>query len=146
MKKNTLCQAAGSHYERKKPMASEIIQTDTAPAAIGPYSQGIVSGNYLFISGQIGLDPATGEMKTAGFEVEADQALRNMGRILSEAKLGVDNIVSVDVFLTDMGNFAIFNDIYASFMGNARPARAVVEVSALPKEASVEVKCIACLD
>ena len=127
-------------------MASDIIHTDKAPAAIGPYSQGILSGNYLFISGQIGLDPVTGDLKTTSFEVEAGQALQNMGRILSEAKMGADNIVSVDVFLTDMSKFAIFNDIYASFMGNARPARAVIEVSALPKGASVEVKCIACRD
>ena len=127
-------------------MAYTIIKTDKAPAAIGPYSQGILSGNYLFISGQIGLDPVTGKIKTDTFEDEAAQALENMGKILSEAKMDVRHIVSVDAFLTDMGKFAIFNDIYSSFMGDARPARAVVEVSALPKGASVEVKCVACLD
>ena len=127
-------------------MAYTIIKTDKAPAAIGPYSQGILSGNYLFISGQIGLDPVTGKIKTDTFEDEAAQALENMGKILSEAKMDVRHIVSVDAFLTDMDKFTIFNDIYSSFMGDARPARAVVEVSALPKGASVEVKCVACLD
>ena len=127
-------------------MAYTIIKTDKAPAAIGPYSQGILSGNYLFISGQIGLDPVTGKIKTDTFEDEAAQALENMGKILSEAKMDVRHIVSVDAFLTDMDKFNIFNDIYSSFMGDARPARAVVEVSALPKGASVEVKCVACLD
>ena len=125
-------------------MAHKIIQTTKAPAAIGPYSQGILSGNYLFTSGQIGLDPATGEIHNKDFSSEAVQALQNMGKILSEAKMGIDDIVSVDVFLTDIRNFSVFNEVYSSFMGSARPARAVIEVSALPKGAALEIKCIAC--
>jgi 2-iminobutanoate/2-iminopropanoate deaminase len=125
-------------------MAYKTIQTDKAPAAIGPYSQGILSGNYLFVSGQIGLDPATGEIRNSDFSVEAGQALQNLCEILYQADMDIGNIVSVDVFLTDISNFAAFNELYSSFMGNARPARAVIEVSALPKGASVEVKCIAC--
>jgi len=125
-------------------MAYKIIQTDKAPAAIGPYSQGVLSGKCLFVSGQIGLDPATGEMVNNDFSSEAGQALQNMGRILYEAEMDTGNIVSVDVFLTDISNFTTFNEVYSSFMGNARPARAVIEVSALPKGAAVEIKCIAC--
>ena len=125
-------------------MAYKIIQTDKAPSAIGPYSQGILSGRCLFVSGQIGLDPATGEVVNNDFSGEAGQALQNMRQILYEAEMDIGNIISVDVFLTDISNFATFNEVYSSFMGNARPARAVVEVSALPKGASVEIKCIAC--
>ncbi|MBW2219520.1 MAG: RidA family protein [Deltaproteobacteria bacterium] len=124
-------------------MAYNIIQTDKAPAATGPYSQGILVDQWLFVSGQIGLIPTTGELKNNNFSDEVNQTLSNMWQILKEADLDIRDIVSVDVYLTDINNFSRFNEIYSLFMGEVKPARAVVEVSALPRGAEVEIKCIA---
>ncbi len=120
------------------------IQTDRAPAAIGPYSQAIRAGNWLFVSGQLGLVPATGQFTGDGLKEQATQSLQNVHAILEEAGLGIENVVSVDVFLVDMAQFAAFNEIYQAFFGNHKPARAVVEVSGLPRGGLVEIKCVAC--
>ncbi len=122
---------------------STIISTDRAPAAIGPYSQGIIAKDMLFVSGQLGLDPASGKFAGEDFDTQALQALKNLGNIVSAGGFELSDIVTVDVFLTDMTHFKAFNKIYADFFSAHRPARAVVEVSALPGSALVEIKCMA---
>ncbi|MEJ2660849.1 MAG: RidA family protein [Desulfobacteraceae bacterium] len=119
------------------------IHTEEAPAAIGPYSQAIAAGDCVFVSGQIGLDPASGELKSADLDAQARQALSNLAAILKAAGCGLNQVAAVDVFLRDMNDFAAFNGIYEAFFGSHRPARAVVAVKALPKNAAVEIKCIA---
>jgi 2-iminobutanoate/2-iminopropanoate deaminase len=120
-----------------------VIQTDQAPAAIGPYSQGITAAPFLFVSGQLGIQPKTGELVSSDFKVQAKQALENLLQIVLAAGYNLNQIVAVDVFVTDLTNFANFNDIYAEYFSEHRPARAVVEVSRLPKDACIEIKCIA---
>ncbi len=124
-------------------MECKIIQTDKAPSAIGPYSQGIGAGSWVFVSGQVGINPETGEMVSPDFAAQTRQVLENMKQILLAGGCTLNNVVSVDVFLTDIGNFVEFNGIYQEYFSDHRPARAVIEVSALPKGAIVEVKCIA---
>ncbi len=118
------------------------IQTQAAPAAIGPYSQGMVAGDLVFVSGQLGLDPQTGAIKGQSLDAQARQALTNLKAVLNAADCGLHQVVAVDVFLTDMNDFAAFNAIYEEFFGIHKPARAVVAVKALPKNAIIEIKCI----
>ena len=125
-------------------MKLEIIQTQKAPAAIGPYSQGISAGPWKFISGQLGLDPATGELVSEDLGGQARRALANLQQVVEAAGATLNDVVAVDVFLTDMKAFAIFNGIYQEYFSTHKPARAVVEVRALPKGACVEIKCIVC--
>jgi 2-iminobutanoate/2-iminopropanoate deaminase len=125
-------------------MEKETVQTDRAPAAIGPYSQGITAGPWLFVSGQLGMNPETGELVGPELAAQARQALDNLEQILSAGGCTLKDVVSVDVFLTDMGNFMEFNGIYGEYFSANKPARAAIEVSALPKGGVVEVKCIAC--
>jgi 2-iminobutanoate/2-iminopropanoate deaminase len=124
-------------------MSIKTVQTDKAPAAIGPYSQAIAAGPFLFVSGQIGLAPETAEMVGEDLASQARQALHNMARIVEAAGLSLAQVVAVDVYLTDIRQFASFNEIYQEFFGTHRPARAVVQVGGLPKGAVVEVKCAA---
>ena len=124
-------------------MECKVIQTDQAPAAIGPYSQGIAVGSWLFVSGQLGMQPETGELVSSDFAPQARQALENLRQIVLAAGCDLNCVTAVDVFITDMGNFAEFNEIYTEYFSEHRPARAVVEVRALPKDAKVEIKCIA---
>ena len=120
-----------------------IIQTQDAPAAIGPYSQGIATGDFVFVSGQIGLDPRTGELASPDLADQARQALANLKAVLAAGKCELGHVVSVDAFLLDMNDFAAFNAIYEEFFGDHKPARAVVAVRSLPKNAKVEIKCMA---
>ena len=124
-------------------MQPEVIQTDKAPAAIGPYSQGIVAGSLVFVSGQLGMRPETGELAGESVDTQARQALDNLSQVLSAAGVGLDQVVAVDVFLTDMDDFMTFNGVYESFFTDHKPARAVVAVRALPKGGCVEIKCVA---
>jgi 2-iminobutanoate/2-iminopropanoate deaminase len=124
-------------------MECKVIQTDQAPSAIGPYSQGIAVGSWLFVSGQLGMRPQTGELVSIDFAPQARQALENLRQIVLAAGCDLNCVTAVDVFVTDMGDFAEFNRIYAEYFSEHRPARAVVEVSALPKGAKVEIKCVA---
>lgn len=126
-------------------MKPNIIETDAAPAAIGPYAQAVAAPPFLFISGQLGLIPETGELAGPDLASQAQQAITNLLSVVRAGGGEADRIAQVDVFLTDIGNFAEFNDIYADALGDHRPARAVVEVSALPKGALVELKAIAVL-
>lgn len=124
-------------------MSIVYIQTDKAPAAVGPYSQAVRVGDMIHVSGQLGLDPGTGAFAGSDFAAQARQALTNIQAILAEAGCGMKDIVSADVFVTDLGNFKQFNDIYVEFMGGHKPARAVVQISALPLGGVVEMKCVA---
>jgi len=124
-------------------MALTFVRTDKAPAAIGPYSQAVQAGPWVYVSGQIPLVPETGEMAGADFETQARQVLANVQAVLEAAGCGLSDVVAADVFLTDLKNFQAFNELYADFFGDHKPARAVVEVSALPRGALLEMKCTA---
>ena len=122
----------------------QIISSDKAPKAIGPYSQAIAHGGLVWCSGQIALDPATGGMVGAGdVRAEATQALKNLAAVLNEAGTGFDRVVKVTIFLMDMADFAVVNEVYAAAIGDARPARATVQVAGLPKGARAEIDCAA---
>jgi 2-iminobutanoate/2-iminopropanoate deaminase len=122
---------------------SEIHHTDKAPAAIGPYSQAVSSGGWVFTAGQVGLDSETGELVPGGIEAETEQALRNLGRVLEAAGCGVDNVVKTTIYLSDMAHFAVVNRLYGGFLGDHRPARSTVQVAGLPKGALVEIDLVA---
>ena len=124
-------------------MEMKTIQTDKAPAAIGPYSQAVSAGPFLFVSGQLGLIPETGEMAGPDLASQARQALTNLRKILEAGGTSLSKVAAVDVFLADIGDFAEFNGIYQDFFSQDKPARAVVAVKGLPKNALVEIKCIA---
>lgn len=121
------------------------ISTDKAPAAIGPYSQAILCGNMLYTSGQLGMNPANGEIEGADITAQATQALENLGAILREAGTSYDNIVKTTCFLADMGDFAAFNAVYSKYITNA-PARSCVAVKTLPKNGLVEIEAIAVVE
>ncbi len=118
------------------------IATENAPAAVGPYSQAMAADGMLYVSGQLGLDPKTMTLPE-GFAAQADQSLKNLDAILTEAGCQRTDIVSVDVFLVDMAEFKTLNELYADFMGDHKPARAAVQVAALPLGGLVEIKCVA---
>ena len=117
------------------------IKTTTAPAAIGPYSQAIVSGNMLYASGQIPINPATGEIPE-GVEAQARQALTNVKNLIEAAGGSIDNVVKTSVFIKDMNDFAKINEIYAEFFTEPYPARSCVEVARLPKDVLLEIETI----
>ena len=119
------------------------VATEDAPAAIGPYNQAVVAGELVFCSGQIPLDPATGAFVEGGIEEQTRRCLQNLQNVLSEAGSGLDRAVRLTVYLKDMEDFPRMNAVYAEFFPETRPARAAVEVSRLPKDASVEIDCIA---
>ena len=119
------------------------IPSTQAPAAPGPYVQGVVAGGFLFASGQIALDPQTGELVGKTVEEQSEQVMRNMGAILESAGIGFDQVVKTTCFLDDMGDFAAFNNVYARSFGDHLPARSAVAVERLPKGALVEVEFIA---
>lgn len=121
----------------------EVIHTDNAPKAIGPYSQAIKVGNMVFASGQIPIDPATGEFVEGGIKERTRQSLTNAGHILKAAGTGLDKVVKTTVYLSDMANFAAMNEVYSEFFTQPYPARSAVAVKDLPKGALVEVECIA---
>ena len=123
-------------------MAASIIHTDHAPAAVGPYSQAVLTGGLLLTSGQLGLNPETGILPE-GVEAQAAQALQNIGAILAESGYERTDVVKTTIFIRNMGDFAAVNRIYAGFFGDHRPARSCVEVSALPKGGLVEIEAIA---
>jgi len=123
-------------------MTRQAISTGGAPGAIGPYSQAIRSGDMVFCSGQLGLDPTTGELAD-GVDAQAERALRNLQSVLDAAGLSFDDVVKTTIFLADIGDFAAVNAIYAKFMPDPPPARSTVQVAALPKGGLVEVEAIA---
>ena len=121
---------------------SKIIHTDTAPAAIGPYSQAVVSGSLVFTSGQIAINPQSGEVEAVGIEAQTEQVCRNLKAVLEKAGTSMDHVVKTTCFLSDMENFAAFNGVYAKYF-TACPARSCVAVKTLPKNVLVEVEAIA---
>lgn len=120
------------------------IHTQQAPAAIGPYSQAIEVNGFVYASGQIPIDPATGEFVEGGVKEQTRQALTNASRIMEEAGTDLAHVVKTTVFLADMADFAAMNEVYSTFFSEPYPARSAVAVKALPKGALVEVECIAC--
>lgn len=120
----------------------KVISTKAAPGAIGPYSQAIDTGSFVYASGQIPLNPETGEIPE-GITAQTEQSLANVKAILAEAGLSVDNVVKTTVFLADMNDFAAMNEVYSTFFSEPFPARSAVAVKALPKGVLVEVECIA---
>jgi len=120
-----------------------IISTPSAPAAIGPYSQGLVTGNLLFSAGQIPLIPETMEMVTGPIEAQTERVLLNLDAVLAAAGTGWDRVVKTTVFLTDLADFGAFNAVYERHLGDAKPARSTVQVAALPKGAKVEIELVA---
>lgn len=126
-----------------KPNCMKQINTKNAPAAIGPYSQAVSSGGFIFVSGQLPIDPATGEFPEGGVEAQTRQSLTNIKSILEEAGSGLDKVLKTTVLLADMGDFAAMNGVYAEFFGTPYPARCAFAVKTLPKGALVEIECIA---
>lgn len=123
-------------------VSHKVIQTDQAPAAVGPYSQAIVSDGYIFASGQIGLSPDSGEMQD-GLDAQAKQILKNISAVLASANSSFDQVVKTTIFLTDMSDFATVNEIYAKAFSSEPPARSTVQVAGLPLGALVEIEVIA---
>lgn len=122
----------------------EIVQTPKAPAAIGPYSQAVAAGGFLFVSGQLGIDPGSGEL-ASGVEAQARRALENLKAVLAEAGLSMADVVRTGIFLRDLRNFQKVNAIYAEFFTGDFPARSTIEVSGLPRDGEVEIEAVALL-
>lgn len=125
-------------------MTRDVVHTSAAPAAIGPYSQAIRAGRFLFLSGQVGAEPSDGVLAD-GVAAQADRALRNISAVLAEAGSGFDQVVKTTIFLTDIGDFSAVNEVYARYLSSPFPARSTVAVAALPKNARVEVEMVALL-
>ena len=123
--------------------SAKTIQTDKAPAAIGPYSQGIVANGFLYTAGQIALDPATGQIVPGDVRVQTQRVLANLEAILAAAGASWSSVVKTTVYLQDMADFPVVNEIYGGALGDARPARSTVQVSALPRGVLVEIDAVA---
>ncbi|HHY81027.1 MAG TPA: RidA family protein [Thermoanaerobacter sp.] len=120
-----------------------IINTDAAPKAIGPYSQAIMIDGFLYTSGQIAIDPATGELVEGGIEAQMERVLENIKAILKAAGMDLNNVIKTTVFVTNMGDFAKINEIYGRYFKDNPPARSLVEVKSLPKGALIEIEVVA---
>ena len=127
-------------------MTQRPVQTNQAPAAIGPYSQGVIANGFLFTAGQIALDPATGHIIDGGVEAQTERVLANLLAILQQAGVTWRHVVKTTVFLQDMADFPKVNDVYARMLGDARPARSTVQVAGLPRGVLVEIEAVAVLD
>lgn len=123
----------------------KVVETDKAPKAIGPYSQAVVAGEFVFCSGQVALDPATGELVAGGIKEQTGRALENLKAVLEAAGTRLGAVTSATVYLKDLNDFKGMNEVYAQIFGAHKPARATVGVSELPKSALVEISCIASL-
>ena len=124
-------------------MKHQVIHTDNAPAAIGPYSQAVKAGNMLFVSGQVPFVPETMEIVEGDVQAQTRQSLTNVQNILKEAGADFSDVVKTTVFIKDMNEFALINEVYAEFFGENKPSRACVEVARLPKDVKVEIEVIA---
>jgi len=121
----------------------QIISTTNAPAAIGPYSQAVICNNFMYLSGQIPINPATGEVVEGDIEIQTKRVLDNITAILEEAGINLDAVVKTTIFITDMNDFARMNEVYGTYFKENQPARSCVEVSKLPKGVNIEIECIA---
>ena len=127
-------------------MRREVVFTENAPAPIGPYSQGVTAeGRLLFVSGQIPIDPEMGELVTGSIKEQAEQAIRNLLEVVKAAGGSAENVVKVTVYIADMKAYSMFNEVYERYFSTSKPARAVVEVSGLPKGVAVEIEAVAAL-
>ncbi len=124
-------------------MNKKIISTTTAPAAIGPYSQAILAGDTLYCSGQIALDPVSGELVIDSTASETEQVMKNIVAVLTAAEMSLDNVVKCSIFMSSMGHYAAINEVYARYFTKNPPAREAVAVKTLPKEVNVEISVIA---
>ncbi len=124
-------------------MEKEIIATEEAPAAIGPYSQAVRANGFIFLSGQIPLDPASGEVVEGGIEAQTKRVMKNLEAVLTAAGSGMNRVVKTTIFLKDLADFAIVNEVYGGYFKESHPARATVEVSNLPKGVLVEIEATA---
>ena len=122
---------------------NEVVATENAPGAIGPYSQAIKANGMVFCSGQIPIDPTTGQFVSDDVAGQTEQVFKNLEAVLKAAGCGLENVVKTTVFLADMDDFAAMNDVYARFFSENKPARATVQAARLPRDARVEVECIA---
>ena len=125
------------------PTVKDIVATDRAPRAIGPYSQAVRAGNLVFASGQIPIDPATGEFIAGGIAEQTEQVLKNLTAVFEAAGIGMNQVVKTTVFLADMDDFTAMNEVYARFFKENPPARATVQAARLPRDARVEIEAIA---
>lgn len=121
----------------------QVISTTNAPAAIGPYSQAVASNGLIFISGQLGIDPKTGNLAEGGVEAQAKQSMENIKAILTEAGVDFSNILKTTIFIADMADFAVVNAVYERYFNGTFPARSTIQVAALPKSGLVEIEVIA---
>jgi len=121
----------------------EPVKTPHAPAALGPYSQAIKAGGFVYVSGQVPIDPETGEFVAGGIAEQTDRVLKNVAAVLEAAGSGLDKVVKTTVFLADMDEFAAMNEVYAKFFKDAPPARATVQAARLPRDARVEIEAVA---
>jgi len=124
-------------------MEKKVIVSQSAPKAVGPYSQAVMANNMFFASGQLGLDPATGQMVYGGIKEQAQQVLKNITALLTAAELTIENIVQVQIFLADMGDFVQVNEVYKTFFSEPYPARSTFQVAGLPLGARVEIQVVA---
>jgi 2-iminobutanoate/2-iminopropanoate deaminase len=125
------------------PLPKKHVTTTDAPKPIGPYSQGVISGGFLFLSGQIAIDAATGQLVPGDVSAQTERVLTNLLAVLKEAKMGPDNVVKTTVYLADMEDFAKMNEVYARFLGKHPPARSTIQAAGLPRGARVEIDVIA---
>jgi 2-iminobutanoate/2-iminopropanoate deaminase len=130
-------------YWRIEDMKKKVIQTEKAPRAIGPYSQAIQAGNFLFLSGQIPLDPKTGELVKGDIRQQTQQVLENIKGMLESQKLGMEDVVKVTIFLRNIGDFNQVNEVYGTYFPSSPPARSAIGVAALPRDADIEIEAIA---
>jgi 2-iminobutanoate/2-iminopropanoate deaminase len=124
-------------------MPKKHVTSTQAPKPIGPYSQGVIAGGLMFVSGQIALDPTSGELVSGDVEAQTEQVLKNILAILKEAKMGPENVVKCTVYLADLGDFARMNEVYGRYLGKEPPARSTIQAAGLPKGARVEIDAIA---
>lgn len=124
-------------------MTKKIINTSNAPAPIGPYSQAILAGNTLYVSGQVAFDPASGNLITDSIQNETHRVMKNIEAILLEAGYSFSDIVKCSIFVKDLTNFTAINEVYGIYVGDGKPARETVEVARLPRDVNVEISCIA---
>ncbi len=126
-----------------RPSTRSHIRSHRAPAAIGPYSQAVLVGETLYCSGQIAIDPETAHLVTESLEGEAERVLENLGAVLRSASMGYEHVVHCTVYLTDINDYAVVNDVYARYFSEEPPARETVQVAALPRGARIEIACVA---
>lgn len=127
-------------------METRIVTTGSAPEPVGPYSQAVIAGHFVFCSGQIAIDPSTGEIVTDSIENETAQVMDNLSAVLEAAGSSFARAVKMTIYVTNMGDFGRINEVYGTYFGDNPPARATVEVSALPKGVNVEIDCVALID